>query len=173
LKSIFKNRFVFLLFISNSIFAATPPEIIIESEGVVVETITISELKDIVSNRQGKPLLINIWATWCAPCREEFPELIQLAINYKNKIDVIGISVDFPEEIDTKIIPFLEKQITSFTNYVIDVNDPQEFIILLSEDWNGAIPATFIYNTDGDQISKLIGMQSYKSFENAIQNVID
>ena len=74
-----------------------------------VEVISVEDLKEVIKNRNGKPLLINVWATWCAPCREEFPDLVKIAEVYREKIDVIAISVDFPEEIDSKIIPFLKK----------------------------------------------------------------
>ena len=57
-----------------------------------------------------KPCIIDFYADWCAPCREEFPDLVKLASRYDDKIDVVGISVDFPEEIDSKVIPFLKKQ---------------------------------------------------------------
>ena len=140
--------------------------------GVIdVKIISIEELKDFIQNRGGKPLLINVWATWCAPCREEFPDLVKMANEYHNKIDVVGISVDFPEEIDSKIIPFLKKQNADFKNYVIKVIEPEDFINLLNENWSGAIPATFIYDENGEQIEYFIGKQSYEEFEKAVLKV--
>src|SRR5215204_4144836 len=41
-----------------------------------------------------KPLLVNFWATWCDPCREEFPELVKLDAQYRGRIDFIVISLD-------------------------------------------------------------------------------
>ena len=133
-----------------------------------VKVITVSELKNLINDRSGKPLLINVWATWCAPCREEFPDLVKIANEYYGQIDVVGISVDFPEEIDSKIIPFLKKQNASFNNYVIKVIEPENFINLLNENWSGAIPGTFIYDKNGGQVKHLIGKQSYEEFEKAV-----
>lgn len=134
-----------------------------------VKVITVDELDGIIENRNGKPLLINIWATWCAPCREEFPDLVKIANDYGHKIDVVGISVDFPEEIDSKIIPFLKKQNAGFTNCVLKVFEPEDFINLLNKDWSGAIPATFIYDKKGNQVENFIGRQSFEEFEKAVK----
>src|SRR5687768_864770 len=48
-----------------------------------------------------KPLLVNFWATWCAPCIEEFPDLVKIDNDYKGKIDFITITLDDVEEIST------------------------------------------------------------------------
>lgn len=136
-----------------------------------VKVVTVSELKNLIDDMKGKPLLINVWATWCAPCREEFPDLVKIANEYYDQIDVVGISVDFPEEIDSKIIPFLKKQNVYFKNYIIKVIEPEDFINLLNANWSGAIPATFIYDSNGEQIEYLIGKQSYEKFEKAVLKV--
>lgn len=138
---------------------------------VDVKIISIDELKEFIENRDSKPLLINVWATWCAPCREEFPDLVKIANEYNDQIDVVGISVDFPEEIDSKIIPFLKKQNADFKNYVVKVIEPEDFINLLNENWRGAIPATFFYNVKGNQVRYLIGKQSFEDFKKVIESL--
>jgi len=138
---------------------------------VDVKIISIDELKEFIKNRDSKPLLINVWATWCAPCREEFPDLVKIANEYYDQIDVVGISVDFPEEIDSKIIPFLKKQNADFKNYIVKVTEPEDFINLLNENWSGAIPATFFYNGKGNQVKYLIGKQSFEDFKKVIESL--
>ena len=142
-------------------------------ESIPVKLITVDEFRNLIEERKGKPLLINVWATWCVPCREEYPDLVKIADVYSDKIDVIGISVDFTEEIDSKIIPFLKKYNPNFTNFVIKVADPEDFINLLNGNWSGAIPATFIYDEKGDQKEFLLGKQTYKDFEKEVWEVID
>lgn len=138
-----------------------------------VKIISVSDLKLILEEGKGSAILINVWATWCEPCREEFPNLIKLSNKYKKSIRFIGISADEVEDLDEKVIPFLKNQKTQFENYLIKVAEPEDFINLLDADWNGAIPATFIYDKNGKQIESLIGMQSYEDFENAIKKVIN
>jgi len=140
---------------------------------IEVKVINSSDLKSILNEAKGSALFINIWATWCAPCREEFPELVKLSDEYKNKVKFIGISADEVEDIDEKVIPFLKKQNAQFQNYLIKVSDPEDFINALNNDWSGALPATFIYDKAGNQKKMLIGKQSYEQFEQAIIKVID
>lgn len=143
-----------------------------KSDEFNVEIINLEELNDIINTRQGKPLLINVWATWCIPCREEFPDLMRMAEDYDDEIEVIGISVDLLEEIESKVNPFLQQVNSLFTNYIIEINDPEDFINFMSKDWSGAIPATFIYDKTGVQKEVFIGKQSFNDFEKSIKSYL-
>lgn len=138
-----------------------------------IKIINDSDLLRILVEEKGSAVLINVWATWCAPCREEFPDLVKLSNDYRNQIRFIGISADEVEDIDDKVIPFLKSQNAQFENYLIKVSDPEDFINALNIDWSGAIPATFIYDKNGLQSVALIGKQSYNELNNEIKKVID
>lgn len=138
-----------------------------------VEIINVLDLEKIINENDGRALLINVWATWCAPCREEFPELVKLANNYNKKVRVVGISVDEKEDLDSKVIPFLKNQNAYFQNYLLKVVDPEDFINALDKKWSGAIPATFIFDKEGNQKEMIVGKQTYQIFEKAIKKVID
>jgi thiol-disulfide isomerase/thioredoxin len=138
-----------------------------------VKIINISDLEEIIKQSDDRALLINVWATWCLPCREEFPDLVKLAKDYNENIRVVGISADDPDELDSKVIPFLKSQNAEFENYIIKVVDPEDFINLLNKDWGGVIPATFLYDKKGKQKEVLIGKQSYELFEKAVKKVIE
>ena len=144
---------------------------LLAARSIEVEIITVDDLGHLIEDRNGRPLLVNVWATWCAPCREEFPDLVKISNKYGNKIDVVGISVDFPVEIDSKIIPFLKKHNAVFTNYVIKVTEPEDFINLMNKEWSGAVPATFIYDKTGNQIEYLVGKRKFEEFEKVIENL--
>ncbi|MCV4594106.1 TlpA family protein disulfide reductase, partial [Escherichia coli] len=73
---------------------------------IVVKLVEDPEIREIIKPR-GRPLLINFWATWCDPCREEFPDLVEIDRQYKGKIDFITISLDDPEDIKTRVPQFL------------------------------------------------------------------
>ena len=81
----------------------------------------------------------------------------------------MGISADYPDEIESKIIPFLREQKVNFKNYVNAFDDPNELIDFLNTDWNGALPATFIFDEDGKQKVFLEGKQSYEELVKATQ----
>lgn len=123
-----------------------------ESENTNPQIGLIDEIgfQDLVRNRDGKMLLINVWATWCIPCREEFPDLVKIADQYRdNKVEVVGISADFPDEIESKVEPFLKSQNAGFKNYVKNFEDDEAFINTVNPEWSGALPATFVYDANG------------------------
>ena len=137
-----------------------------------VATLDEAGLKQLIAQRNGKILLLNVWATWCEPCREEFPDLIKLASDYKNSnVEVVGLSADYPDEVDSKIVPFLEKYQCNFKIYVQNFEDDAKLIQLLNQAWNGALPATFIFDQDGKQQMFLTGMRSYDDFKQEVEKV--
>ena len=160
----------FLLIIFSSIYSENC--VFAQLNEIQVKIINAEELNGIIKNND-RPLLINVWATWCMPCREEFPDLVRISNAYKDKIRVVGISVDDSEDLDSKVIPFIKNQKVDFEIYLLKVVDPEDFINLLNTNWSGAIPATFIYDKQGNQKDMLIGKQSNESFEKALKKVIE
>jgi|SRR4030095_2063881 len=131
------------------------------------------ELKSIFDNAKGKVLLVNFWATWCKPCVMEFPELIKLYNDYKEKgFELIFISLDVPEDIP-KLKPFLESNKVDFTTYLSTFTDPEELIDYVDKNWQGAIPATYIYDKDGNLKKSIIGKKRYSDFESEIKTFLD
>ncbi|QQS39926.1 MAG: TlpA family protein disulfide reductase [Acidobacteriota bacterium] len=97
----------------------------------------------------GKPLLINFWATWCEPCREEFPELIEIDRDYVGKIDFLIISLDDPVEITRDVPKFLEEMGSTMTPYLLRTLDETAVIGSISKDWQGGLPFTVLYDAEG------------------------
>jgi len=159
-----------ILFISIINYGQTDQLIL---ENLKVAEITINELNDIIKNREGKVLLINIWATWCVPCKEEFPDLIKISDKFSEQIKLIGISIDYPDEVESKIIPFLNALQPNFTNYVNAENDAEKFINNLNPEWSGAIPATFFYDSEGKQFLFYEGKMFFKEIENVALKMIN
>ena len=98
----------------------------------------------------GKPLLINFWATWCDPCREEFPDLVKLDNEYKGKIDFITISLDDPEDIAIAVPKFLASMKAEMPAYLLKTADESAVISSVSKDWQGGMPFTVLFNTKGE-----------------------
>ena len=91
--------------------------------------------------------IINFWATWCKPCLEELPYLEEINEKYSDeKIKVILCSLDFPKQIESKLLPFVEKKkLNSMVVVLLDGNF-NDWIDKVSSEWSGAIPVTYIYN---------------------------
>ena len=97
----------------------------------------------------GKPLLVNFWATWCGPCREEFPDLVKIDEAYRGRIDFVTISLDFPEELDAAVPKFLSEMKAEMPTYLLVSADENAMISSIAKDWTGALPATILYNEKG------------------------
>lgn len=139
-----------------------------KSKEITVDKIDKAKLSKLIKERKGKPLFLNLWATWCVPCREEFPSIVKLVGEYKD-VEFVGITVDFPEEVDTKIIPFLKSNKANFVSYVNAFEGDEELINLLDKNWNGALPATFIFDKNGKRLTTLEGKKSYEEFKKEIE----
>ena len=96
-----------------------------------------------------KPLLINFWATWCVPCREEFPDLVKINNEYKGKIDFITISLDFEEELNTGVPQFLKEMKADMPTYLLVTPDESAAIGMISKEWGGGMPLTVLYAPSG------------------------
>lgn len=138
-----------------------------------IPVIERDELEELISKRKGKPLLLNIWATWCVPCREEFPDLVKLKKLYGEEIDIAAISVDYPDEIEGKIKPFLEEVGYNFPVYVNGFKPEAALIDFLEKEWNGALPATFIYKENGERVAFMQGKKSLLEFEAELKKLGD
>lgn len=142
-----------------------------QSDKITVETIDKTKLAKLIKERKGKSLFLNLWATWCIPCREEFPSIVKLADEYKN-VEFVGISVDFPDEVDSKIIPFLKSNKANFISYVNGFDGDEELINALDKKWNGALPATFLFDRTGKKVTFLEGKKSYDEFKKEIEKAL-
>jgi thiol-disulfide isomerase/thioredoxin len=131
------------------------------------------KLTALISENKGNVLVVNVWATWCVPCIEEMPDLIKLTDSYESEnIKIIGISIDYPEEIQSKILPFVKKNKINFPVYVNDFKNDEALINFLNTEWSGAIPVTFIYDKEGKQKEFLLGKHSFDEFKSAIEKYL-
>jgi thiol-disulfide isomerase/thioredoxin len=100
----------------------------------------------------GKPLLVNFWATWCDPCREEFPDLVKIDQEYKGKIDFITVSLDEVENISTTVPKFLTAMKSEMPPYLLKAADEGTFIASIAKDWQGGMPFTALYSASGELV---------------------
>ena len=111
-----------------------------------LEVYDFQGVEQFLHSNDSKTYVVNFWATWCAPCIKELPYFEQIQDEYKDEIEVILISLDFPSQYETKLKPFLkEKQLKSKV-IVLDDVDMNSWIPKIDSKWDGAIPVTLIYN---------------------------
>lgn len=99
---------------------------------------------------KGKVVILNFWATWCGPCREEIPELIALQAQYKDQLQIIGLSED--EEPPALVGQFAQK---AGINYPVVMASAA-----LEKEYGGiaALPTSFLVNPEGGVVAKDVGV---------------
>jgi len=137
-----------------------------------VTQINEAALKDLLKPN-GKPLLINFWATWCDPCREEFPDLVKIGADYKDKINLMTISLDDLAEIDNDVPKFLAQMKSAFPAYLLKVPDEGAAIATVSKDWQGGLPFTILFDADGKAVYEKQGKFNTAFLRNEIDKVLN
>jgi thiol-disulfide isomerase/thioredoxin len=140
--------------------AAKPEGSSVKSTAAAPKVTEIKEagLKSLLGAGTGRerPLLINFWATWCVPCREEFPDLVEIRGQYgPDTLDFALVSLDDPSDIGKAVPEFLvEARATAFPSYLLNADDSDAAINLVDPTWSGDLPATFIYDRSGALVFK-------------------
>jgi len=121
--------------------------IVISCREPVPQKAIVIDLEGMTHLMDGAPeklQVINFWATWCKPCVDELPAFEKLQAAYKDDIDVILISLDDAENLESKVNPFLKKN--NIQSQVKLLNHPYaaEYIPMVDQHWDGAIPVTLL-----------------------------
>jgi thiol-disulfide isomerase/thioredoxin len=124
----------------------------------VIDEAGVKRLLERGTPPQERPLLVNFWATWCVPCREEFPDLVKIDADYRDKgLEFVTISLDDLTEMKTSVTSFLRAQRAKMPVFLLDVPDQGTIIELFDETWHGDMPATFLYDQTGKVVYKYRG----------------
>jgi thiol-disulfide isomerase/thioredoxin len=139
----------------------------------VVSAIDTEALKGLLTQQRERPLLVNFWATFCDPCRDEFPDLVKIDKDYRPRsLEFVTVSLDDFSEIKTSVPKFLDAMKAKMPAYLLNVSDPEPAINLVDARWQGDLPATFLYNEKGELVYKHIGRVNTAELREAIEKVV-
>ena len=149
--------------------AATPAP---ESEPTVgIQPATIDQIQHAVRAGGARVVLLNVWATWCVPCREEFPDLMRLRREYRERgLRLVLVSADTDSQLPAAR-RFLTEQGVDFLTYLKQGAD-MPFIDSLDARWSGALPATLLYDGAGRQLWFHEGKTTYDSLKTRIDQAL-
>lgn len=106
--------------------------------------IKFDKLEKIIHSKSDSILVVNFWATWCAPCIKELPYFEDLH-QKKPEIKVLLVNLDFAEKVD-KVDQFIQRKKMSSPVMLLDEIDYNAWIDKVDKNWEGAIPATLLIN---------------------------
>lgn len=129
-----------------------------EEKAVELEWISNDGIESLLLNDSENLRLINFWATWCAPCITEFPELVKLQRMYGNRdFEFISVSTDNPDS-KNKAQKFLDKENAALQNFIYTEKDKYQLIELVDSAWAGALPYTLLIEPGGNIIIREQGI---------------
>lgn len=125
-----------------------------------VKKISLAEFNTLLESKKGKVVVVDLWATWCPPCRKEIPGFINLYNKHKgNGVEIIGIAFD--ENGQEAVPPFIKKM---GINYPVYLGGPD-----IAESYDlQAYPTTIMYGKNGKMANKHVGYVSEKEFDDEI-----
>jgi thiol-disulfide isomerase/thioredoxin len=130
-------------------------------------------VREIIHGLKGKVVVINVWATWCEPCVEEFPDLLRLRRAYSDRgLDLVFVSVDDPRKREKEVRRFLSRMGVEFPSYIKQTRNDEAFINTFNPQWSGALPATFIYDRTGKQVHTLTDQQTFEDLSTLVEPLI-
>jgi thiol-disulfide isomerase/thioredoxin len=126
----------------------------------------------LLEQHKGQVVLVNFWATWCAPCRKEMPLLVEMEKKLRAKgLRMVTVSADEVED-KAQALEFLTEHSVAAPVYLKNVEDDDAFIESISPDWSGALPALFLYGRDGKLAKSWVGETEMAELEAAIRELL-
>jgi len=139
---------------------------------IEVTSLDYNQLKPYLERTDDKTYVVNFWATWCAPSVKELPYFEKINKAYANQnVEVLLVSLDFPKQVDKKLIPFIKKRNLQSEVVLLDDTNENVWIPSINENWSGALPATLIYNKNNRKFYEQ--SFTYEALENELKTFIN
>lgn len=135
-----------------------------------LKEVTVADLRGLMAAR--KITLINLWASWCEPCKAEFPDLMKLRSQYlPSGLQVLFVSADSKSD-RPEAERFLDSVHIDFETYVA-AGAPEQLGIGLDPRWQGAVPSTFLFSSEGKLIDSWQGAAEFEDFEEKVRPLLE
>ncbi len=150
------------------VFEVPPPTT--EADGPLI-ALDAEGFRAAVRQRDARWVVVNVWATWCGPCREEFPHIQAVVRSFRDRgVALMFVTTDFESEKEAAV-QFLRQQEAEFPSYMKTGPDAG-FIEAVHPDWTGALPATVIYGPDRQPVRFWQGKVSEADLRAALKELV-
>lgn len=129
--------------------------------------------RETIAREKGHVVLVNFWATWCVPCREEFPDLSKMQERHRAAgLRIVGVSTDFASQ-KAAVEKFLQAMRPAFPNYrKKSGGDDQDFIDAVERTWGGELPFSILYDRSGKKVKSFSGKLPIAAAEKEIRKLL-
>ena len=122
------------------------------AQQVSVDPVSPEGLRQLRANPTGKTLMINFWATWCAPCQTEYPGLLQTYLWYRSRdFEFVSVAMNTPAE-KPAVMRFLTRTHSAVHNLMLDSDDVYAAMAAFDSNWEAGVPFTMVIAPDGKVI---------------------
>jgi peroxiredoxin len=139
------------------------------AKDITLDDLTEEGLVELIKNENSEKLrLVNFWATWCGPCRLEYPEFVVIQRMFGARdFEFVSVSLDNLDK-KQKALDFLNKSESALQNYISAVTDKYELIEMVDKNWNGALPYTLLIEPGGNVVWSHQGEVDFLELKRAI-----
>lgn len=116
------------------------------------------------------PVVVNIWGTWCPPCRKEIPDLVKVYEEFRYKgVEMIGVAIARGSRGGVSDVrPFVAQHGMDWTHMMLNPNDPGMMSVFAPR----SVPTTIFYDRDGNEVKRLVGAHDYYQFKEAFEAIL-
>lgn len=133
-----------------------------------VQEVTATQLIEHIKELGSPLVLVNFWASWCEPCKVEFPYLMQIRSRFANQgLKLVLVSIDDPTDLPSAEL-FLRSQKVDFPTFYKG-QQSLKFVSEIYPNWSGAVPMSLLMGADGKIIEAWEGDTSLEEFEARVQ----
>lgn len=135
--------------------------------------LTAADLSAELAQARGEVVLVNFWATWCRPCLEEIPLLMQLADEHGAAgFRLLPVSLDEYAALDTQVRPFVAKWFPNFRSFISVEYTMDDMVSAIDPNWNEVLPTSYLVAPDGSVAEILQGKYTKEQFAERITGLL-
>jgi len=134
------------------------------ADGGGIPLVSAGGLRAALDAERGKLVMLNLWATWCVPCLREIPDLVRIERELAPGVVLIGVAMDEPGELESRVAPFHAKYFPGFRTYLRSERELDAIASVVDRAWNEVLPTTYLLGRDGNVVQRIQGAKSYKEF---------
>lgn len=170
-------KLLLTIFTFASFSISVSAQIYVTEDAVKTTIINAEELNALVKSPEKKqPILINLWATWCGICRNEFPDLVEIEKEYRNKdLSFYIVSTDTVSLVDTTVSDFLKVYQAEMPSFLLDApsrNGITKAVRQIAPKFSGGYPTTLLFNKNGKLVYQKSGSINPKTLRAQIDKVL-